>query len=572
MCADKIEPAQPPAVSIHVKMADSCAICMSSYTAVTRKKVTCQYCDANACKGCQQQFILSTHEDPHCFTCKRGWSSDFMVANFPLSFRKDTLRKHRRKVLFEREKSILPAMQVYVEAHKNVVRLQEQYNEISDIYDRKHEVVKEYRKKINQNYFQYQTVNIKDMKKQTLTEEEKAQLAEYKRKDEALKAEELQYYNDIFNPTRRIRNDIWHEQNRWRRVYDNGEDAGEPGQERVKREFIMRCPAADCRGFLSTAYKCGVCEGHTCSECLEVLGCESEGNNLTQLKAAHTCNPQSVESAKAIKKETRPCPKCGSRIFKIDGCDQMWCTVDGCGTAFSWNTGQIASGRVHNPHYYEWLRRNGGGQAPREVGDIPCGGIPEIWAFSRILLGNHHIYTAEKNAILDVHRSALDLEARLPAYPARQANLANKDLNVRYLINAISEEEWQRFLEHAEAKFIRRREIGQILQTVVTATADILQGIVAQLQIGGEEAAVAIRTHILPNLEQLRLYTNESYRKLAKDLNMAVPQLNEKWGWIPIRALYRKSKTDDTESVPASLVEGSVDDEPEPEASLNQIV
>jgi hypothetical protein len=497
-----------------------------------------------------------------------------MVANFTLSFRKDTLRKHRRKILFEREKSILPAMQVYVEAHKNVERLQQQYNDINDIYVKKNEGVREHRKKVNMNYFQYQDIHIKDMKKQTLTEEEKAKLLEFKRKDEELKEAELLYYNNNYLPTMQIRNDIWNDLYRWRRVYENGEDAGAPGQERVKREFIMRCPAADCRGFLSTSYKCGVCEGHTCSDCLEVLGCEGESSNLTQMKAAHTCNPQSVESAKAIKKETRPCPKCGSRIFKIDGCDQMWCTVEGCGTAFSWNTGQIASGRVHNPHYYEWLRRNGGGQAPREIGDIPCGGIPEIWAFSRGLLGNHFISTMEKNTILEVHRSTLDLEARLQVYPARQPNLVNKDLNVRYLINAISEEEWQRLLEHAEARFIRRREIGQILQTVVTATSDILQGIVAQLQIGGEKAAVAIRTHILPNLEQLRLYTNDSYKKLAKDLNMAVPQLNEKWGWIPIRALYRKSRMSDTDSVAASLVEGSVDDEaePEPEASLNQIV
>jgi hypothetical protein len=32
----------------------------------------------------------------------------------------------------------------------------------------------------------------------------------------------------------------------------------------------------------------------------------------------------------------------------------MWCVV--CRTAFSWNTGLIEDGHIHNPHYYQFLR------------------------------------------------------------------------------------------------------------------------------------------------------------------------------------------------------------------------
>ena len=42
-------------------------------------------------------------------------------------------------------------------------------------------------------------------------------------------------------------------------------------------------------------------------------------------------------------------------ISKIDGCNQMWCTQ--CHVAFDWKTGAIQNS-VHNPHYFEWLRKN----------------------------------------------------------------------------------------------------------------------------------------------------------------------------------------------------------------------
>ena len=35
----------------------------------------------------------------------------------------------------------------------------------------------------------------------------------------------------------------------------------------------------------------------------------------------------------------------------------MWCTA--CNTGFSWRTGRVAEGPVHNPHYFQWLQTQG---------------------------------------------------------------------------------------------------------------------------------------------------------------------------------------------------------------------
>ena len=61
----------------------------------------------------------------------------------------------------------------------------------------------------------------------------------------------------------------------------------------------------------------------------------------------------------------------------------MWCTE--CKVAFSWNTGKVViSGAIHNPHYYNYLQQNGGGNAPRNPGDILCGGLIPFYTLNSI--------------------------------------------------------------------------------------------------------------------------------------------------------------------------------------------
>ena len=569
-------------------MDSKCGICLEKYTSRTRVKIVCQYCPIGACRTCQQNYLVNTYDDPHCFSCKQGWSAEFLAGAFTMTFRTKTLRQHRRKILLEREKSLLPAMQVFVEAKKN---MENSYALSTELYkvamEKKAEMDvlsnKSYQTKVKANILYAKVIT------GTITEEEATEYDLVKERLVRRARAVDRYYKDEYRPAFNIYTDIRRKADYWARVFETGV-LGEEGGTKERREFLMRCPVEGCRGFLSTSYKCGTCEKKTCSSCLEPLTDDLE----------HTCVPDMVETANAIKKETRPCPKCGVRIYKIDGCDQMWCTLEGCNTAFSWDTGAIVVGRVHNPHYYEWLRRKGtaGGAIPREIGDIPCGGLPGAWEFLGHIQQNPTISAAAKDTILEIHRNVTELQEKLVRdFPQRPGAPFNKNTNVRYLMNEITEEVWMTTLEHAEAKFNRKKENGQILQTLVTAAADILQmvyqraiesaaaeTIVTETEIvarhadwiqdssgGGAielEAAAAAQLlyeaalntaslhamgewldkEALPDLENLRLYTNESFETLSRSTRMAVPQISATWRWVPIRAIYKRVKNEIVEA------------------------
>jgi hypothetical protein len=112
-------------------------------------------------------------------------------------------------------------------------------------------------------------------------------------------------------------------------------------------QYTDRCPMQNCKGYLNNDYLCEICDTTICKNCY----CKINNND-------HQCDPEMVETFKTIKKEAKPCPRCGEFISKIGGCDQMFCNNSGCGTAFSWKTGLIELGVIHNPHAYAFFQNN----------------------------------------------------------------------------------------------------------------------------------------------------------------------------------------------------------------------
>lgn len=529
-----------------------CFVCLEPYKGKRNLKIVCQHCPAHACRQCHQRHLLLTYEDPHCLTCKRGWNSDFMGAHFPISFRNGALRAHRRKVLFEREKTLLPAVQIYAEYRQTAKRLTEKRNEIFTAFGNEYvtgdTVAFNYRTLKNKLFVighnigrqRKEIKRLKEIKDPIELPSVPILLKQARETRDALKKveEELQEKVVSLEPQYLAMKEEYDKVTLDLRNVINLYAGREATTQR--REFIMRCPAEDCRGFLSTAYKCGTCECWACVDCHVSVGKEKE--------CGHMCDPQTVETAKAIKAETRPCPKCGTRIFKTDGCDQMWCVMEGCGTAFSWNTGHIVTGIIHNPHYYDWLRRREGGELPREAGDIPCGGMPNTWQMVGVM---RELDLPEQlnTAVLESFRNLQELvDHRMREFPSRLPQLANKEDDVDYLLKEISEEVWQTRLERTETKFLKKKEIGQILQTLATAGSDMMNRIYERARevsdsyddAKAEEFVAWLLSIAVPELEQLRAFGNDSLLALAKRDKMAVPQFETNWSWKGLRAIYAK--------------------------------
>lgn len=259
------------------------------------------------------------------------------------------------------------------------------------------------------------------------------------------------------------------------------------GQSEEKRQFIRGCPSINCKGFLSTRWKCGLCDCNVCSKCHEI-----KNDN-------HECKKENVETAELLKKDTKPCPKCASMIFKIEGCDQMFCTR--CHTAFSWKTSKIETKIIHNPHYYEWQRKQNNGIVPRQPGDVVCGGRPNINDITRKMDDEDVKYITEvfrynihiENIILDHNNNDED---------------DNEDLRFRYLKNDIDEERWRKLLAQREKKELKMKEYKQVMQMYSTVINDLL------LQMSRMNSKEKKKT--IKEIEKLKEYTNEQIDRVKK--------------------------------------------------------
>ena len=194
----------------------------------------------------------------------------------------------------------------------------------------------------------------------------------------------------------------------------------------------------------------------------------------------HVCDEDTKKTIKMLKRDSKPCPKCSSVIHKIDGCDQMWCPD--CQTAFSWKKGTIET-RVHNPHYYEYLR-NTQGHVPREPEDVPegeaaCGGFltPED---NQLLLGRfeyQHDGTRRHTTYSKVWRVLIHADE----WTRRRWNIPDdterKQLlwRVQYLIGDLSEDAWKRKLQIQDKDLRKKAEIRNVIDTYIQLGCDIIR-------------------------------------------------------------------------------------------------
>jgi len=93
----------------------TCSVCCEAYTAKVRTPVGCPACRYEACTRCQKTFLLSSLSDPSCMNCGLHWNRAFLDEHFTPTWRNGELKKHRAQVLFERERSLIPATQPHVE-------------------------------------------------------------------------------------------------------------------------------------------------------------------------------------------------------------------------------------------------------------------------------------------------------------------------------------------------------------------------------------------------------------------------------------------------------------------------
>jgi hypothetical protein len=276
-----------------------------------------------------------------------------------------------------------------------------------------------------------------------------------------------------------------------------------------RAEFVRACPDGNCRGFLSTQWKCGLCQQWACPDCHEIKGDSRD--------VEHTCNPDMVASARLLASDTKPCPNCRTGIFKIDGCDQMWCTQ--CHTAFNWRTGRIEQ-VVHNPHYFEWLRRNGN-VVPRNPGDVPCQNDIDHRHATRIqntLRSRHkkhwlvgHCEDYMMRLIRNLIHMRYAILSRFNNPVGRQYR--NEALRIQYMRNQITEDYFKTALQRNEKKYDKNREVTNILDVLKTTVTDIILRFEQHIK---EAPADGFQIDILEEIDPIVDYSNDCLREISK--------------------------------------------------------
>lgn len=268
---------------------------------------------------------------------------------------------------------------------------------------------------------------------------------------------------------------------------------------------MRKCTYPDCKGFLSSLWRCGICVNWSCSQCFDVIGTTKEG---------HVCNPDTLASAVLIKSGTKTCPKCSTGIFKIDGCDHMYCVE--CHTAFSWKTGKISTGAIHNPHYYEWQIRSGN-VIERELNEVRCGRELDH-NFTTILRQEllYRVCPKNRKETLENIRNIIHLQhIDLPRYTFNNVT-DNIDLRALYMLNRMTEDEFKKQIQIRDKNNEKKLQYFNVLRMFIDCATEIFYRMYDIPHTNNDYSVEEKVMNFIDELNNLRLYTNECLLEISR--------------------------------------------------------
>ena len=493
-----------------------CSVC---WDLIDQKKIVKCFCGFTVCVSCTKQMILLSIKLPFCPECKRLWTTKFLINMLPKSWvvgtKPNQYRHHYKKTLIDRERSLFTETIAEFERKKLVEKKRKDVRVLLIPIDRECSVlyhenfcIKLFIKQIGDNtkiltntrarvtkiYPFIKRKRVSTIKKDCLVDIKKDLV---KRTDKYLELAEA----------RRLLNEKYH---------NMGGTVG-------NYAYVCPCPKDSCRGMINkTNFQCAVCKVVVCERCYDILGEGEKGSEKEKgsenpgrksLKN-HKCDPSALKTVKLIKKSTRPCPSCATPIYKISGCDQMFCTE--CKTPFRWRSGIIETGVIHNPHALEWLRKNG--SLNRNQNDVVCGGLVQWNRLTNLLsdqIGNcygicmdiENIYrrVGEGSSILNELRRTVGTRIR--------------DLRHQFLFGSVDEEKWKRMVFLNDRKDSRIRERINILETFVNIGIETFRDLTLKLEeisksnwsVSKRETCKSVAAKFIQRMIEVKKFINHTF-------------------------------------------------------------
>lgn len=453
----------------------SCSVCLESFTVAVRKPVACPYCHVAQCMLCSKKCALTWASAPKCASCNKAFTDATIDSMFPKNFRRGALRIQVIQNLQEQEMSLLPQTMQVIEERRAAQKVYETHRKYSLLLQ------------------QLSTANNELYRNPLMP------LAPY-----VARISELQDAFRVLGPITEAR------------PVDPTKARGDAVPLRCP------CPSDNCRGFLvlsgpGAKTSCALCNATVCKKCNSTLASDS---------AAHVCNENDALTWQAIKESTVRCPKCCTAIQKISGCNQMWCTIKECNTAFDWLTGRIINGPIHNPHYHEWLRASGTTAVPAgaqcQGGGLDLPRVQEVYrALGLFKLDPTHIVSSIVRILIE----ALD-PWQQPAAAEAYTQQTYLKLRIDYIESKISKATWASKLSHKETLRIKKCRLRTVFDTFVAVGTDVFNALhqalcrpqVPEDRRNGVEAFVKA-------FETLRIYYNAEVRRILQDYSDSTARL-----------------------------------------------